>query len=84
MAGEEVLDPAQQAFERLALELRTRRGVPEEALPDTEELRGLVERSDGRAVLTIRGRLLANAVTSHLRPEEAPQGSGNLCAHVAR
>jgi oxygen-independent coproporphyrinogen-3 oxidase len=84
LAGEETLDPAQQTFERLALALRTRRGVHESALPDVEDLRDLVERSEGRAVLTVRGRLLANAVTSYLGPEGASQGSGNLCAHAAQ
>ncbi len=67
VAGEEVLGPAERAFERLALSLRTPDGVPGSALPDLPELAGLVERGDGRAVLTVRGRLLANAVTAHLR-----------------
>jgi putative oxygen-independent coproporphyrinogen III oxidase len=84
VAGEEMLDPGQRAFERLALALRTRQGVPDQALPDTPELAGLVERRDGRAVLTVRGRLLANAVTTYLAPEESRQASGNLCAHAGR
>jgi oxygen-independent coproporphyrinogen-3 oxidase len=65
-AGEEVLDEAQRRFEALALALRTSTGVPEGALPDTPALEGLVERADGRAVLTVRGRLLADAVTAWL------------------
>jgi oxygen-independent coproporphyrinogen-3 oxidase len=67
-AGEEVLDEDRRTFERLALSLRTRRGVPQDALGDRPELEreGLVERRDGRAVLTVRGRLLANEVTHHL------------------
>jgi oxygen-independent coproporphyrinogen-3 oxidase len=68
--GEEHLDAHQRGFERLALLLRTRHGVPAEALPDpadTPELEGLFDRrADGRAVLTVRGRLLANEVTTHL------------------
>ena len=66
LAGEEELDGPTRAFEGLALALRTPAGVPEEALPDAPELDGLVDRTSGRAVLTVRGRLLANAVTRHL------------------
>ena len=45
-----------------------------------DSLDGLVERRDGRAVLTVRGRLLANAVTAHLEigtagPEREPAGA---------
>ena len=65
-AAEERLDPDQRRFEALALALRTRTGVPDAALPDHPDLDGLVERSGGQAVLTVRGRLLANAVTSDL------------------
>ncbi len=64
-AGHETLDDGQRAFERLSLELRTRRGVPADALP--ADLDGLVERRGGRATLTVRGRLLANEVTTRLR-----------------
>jgi putative oxygen-independent coproporphyrinogen III oxidase len=65
-AGEEVLSDGQRHFEALALQLRTRAGVPVEALPPHPDLEGLVDRRDGRAVLTVRGRLLANAVTTRL------------------
>jgi putative oxygen-independent coproporphyrinogen III oxidase len=65
-AGEEVLDGAGRRFEALALSLRTPRGVPAEALPEDPDLEGLVDRTGGRAVLTVRGRLLANAVTARL------------------
>jgi oxygen-independent coproporphyrinogen-3 oxidase len=67
VAWEEVLDPRQRAFEALALSLRTAEGVPADALPDEPELRRLVDVRDGRAVLTVRGRLLANEVTRRLR-----------------
>jgi hypothetical protein len=67
VAGQEVLTPTEQHFERLALSLRTPAGVPGWALPDLPELMDLVTRESGRAVLTVRGRLMANAVTSHLR-----------------
>ena len=75
LAGEEVLTREQRRFEALALGLRTPAGIPEEALPptghpghpdDRDDLDGLVVRASGRAVLTVRGRLLANAVTSRL------------------
>jgi oxygen-independent coproporphyrinogen-3 oxidase len=65
-AGEEVLDGPAREFEALALALRTPAGVPDGALPDDPDLDGLVDRSSGRAVLTVRGRLLANAVTRRL------------------
>jgi coproporphyrinogen III oxidase-like Fe-S oxidoreductase len=67
-AGEEVLTDEQRRFEGLALALRTPAGVPADALPEEHDLDGLVERVDGRAVLTVRGRLLANAVTARLQP----------------
>ncbi len=72
VAGEEVLDPSRRRFERLALALRTRTGVeadafgPEAAL---DRLDGLVEPVGDRLVLTMRGRLLANAVTAMLASE---------------
>jgi putative oxygen-independent coproporphyrinogen III oxidase len=66
VAGEERLDGARREFEGLALGLRTSTGVPLDALPDHPDLDGLVDRSSGRAVLTVRGRLLANAVTGYL------------------
>ncbi len=69
MAGQEVLTEGQRRFESLALSLRTPRGVPEAALPELPELEALVVRRDGRAVLSVAGRLLANTVTTHLRVE---------------
>lgn len=66
VAGEEVLDPDQRAFEAIALSLRTSFGVPAGLVPDDPDLRGLLEVRDGRAVLTVPGRLLANAVTARL------------------
>lgn len=67
VAGEESLSDAQRAFEALALSLRTPDGVPEDALPDDPELRGMVRRRRGRAVLTVRGRLLADELTRRLQ-----------------
>jgi putative oxygen-independent coproporphyrinogen III oxidase len=78
-AGEEVLSDEQRRFEALALRLRTRRGVDADALPDDPDLIGLVERSSGRAVLTVRGRLLANQVTARLLPEPGrPVAAGTI------
>ncbi len=67
VAGQEVLTDGQRRFEALALSLRTPAGVPTDALPGDPDLDGLVTRRGGRAVLTVRGRLLANAVTARLR-----------------
>ena len=69
VAADEHLEPAVREFERLELSLRTRHGVPASAL-DTESgvLDGLVEVSDGRAILTRNGRLLANEISTRLNP----------------
>ena len=69
MAADEHLEPSVREFERLELSLRTRRGVPASTL-DTESgvLDGLVEVTDGRAVLTRNGRLLANEISTRLNP----------------
>ena len=65
-AGREELSAGQREFEALSLALRTPRGLPWGCLERPEELRGLVERVDGRAVLTVRGRLLANEVSARI------------------
>lgn len=69
VAGDEVVEGEERVLEGLMLSLRTPEGVPDAALPDDPRLEGLVVRAGGRAVLTLRGRLLANAVTALLRPE---------------
>jgi oxygen-independent coproporphyrinogen-3 oxidase len=66
VAGEEVLDEAQRALEALSLSLRTTDGVPHWALPDDPEVRSLVEHTEGRKVLTLRGRLLADELSRRL------------------
>jgi putative oxygen-independent coproporphyrinogen III oxidase len=66
LAGEEWLTEEQRSFEALALALRTAAGVDGDLVPDDPALDGLVERVGGRAVLTVRGRLLANEVTARL------------------
>ncbi|HYA68019.1 MAG TPA: hypothetical protein VED63_04720, partial [Acidimicrobiales bacterium] len=67
MAGQEVLDEDERALEALVLAVRTAEGVPEWAVADDPELRTLVHRRHGRAVLTLRGRLLADEVARRLR-----------------
>ena len=73
VAGAETLDEARRTFETLALALRTPAGVPGWALAPDPDLVGLVEWSAGRAVLTVRGRMLASEIATRLRvrPEEA-------------
>lgn len=65
-ASGETLDDATRREEGLQLALRTREGVPADAL-DADDLPGLVERHGDRLTLTRRGRLLANAVSLRLR-----------------
>jgi oxygen-independent coproporphyrinogen-3 oxidase len=72
----ELLDDADRAMETIMLGLRLRDGLPLTALSDTGRARaasavaqGLLEprqHADGRAVLTDRGRLLADAVIRDL------------------
>lgn len=64
----ESLTEEDRRIEALQLALRTRDGVPAEALDLTDEvLDGLVGREGDRVVLTPRGRLLANEVAIRLR-----------------
>lgn len=68
VAGCEVLDDAARHRERLELSLRTRAGVPAAAVGDLAVLvdAGLVTVQGERAVLTPRGRLVANEVAVRL------------------
>jgi oxygen-independent coproporphyrinogen-3 oxidase len=65
VAGRETPDAGTRARERLGLELRTRGGARIEATPTIRDLDGLglLTYTDGAAVLTPRGRLLATEVT---------------------
>ena len=75
-AGREVLTDEDRRVERVLLELRLREGVPlpllhEEGLAASRRAlgEGLLQKApydDGRAVLTLRGRLLADAVVRDL------------------
>jgi oxygen-independent coproporphyrinogen-3 oxidase len=66
-AAGEMLEPDERRIEGLQLALRTREGVPAAALPADPDLEGLVDVREGRAVLTVQGRLLANEVALRLR-----------------
>jgi oxygen-independent coproporphyrinogen-3 oxidase len=67
-AAGERLDPEERRLEALQLAVRTRDGVSATSLP-VDELDGLVDvdTRQHRAVLTVRGRLLANEVALRLR-----------------
>lgn len=70
IAGEEYVDAEGQELERVMLGLRTRvgldaAGLPEQMVADLEQ-EGLVEVSGARVMLTIQGRLLADAVVRRL------------------
>lgn len=67
-AAGETLDEETRRLEALQLTLRTRDGVPTEALDlDDPALAGLVTPAGDRLVLTPEGRLLANEVAIRLR-----------------
>ncbi|HUZ19839.1 MAG TPA: radical SAM family heme chaperone HemW [Acidimicrobiales bacterium] len=68
IAGEERLSGPRRRLEALELALRTREGVPADALDgDDPALAGLAERRGAAWVLTLRGRMLANEVALRLR-----------------
>ncbi|MGP8162964.1 MAG: radical SAM family heme chaperone HemW [Acidimicrobiales bacterium] len=67
VASAEHLGPAARELESLQLALRTRDGVAQSALPEDPALEDLVVRRAERAVLTRKGRLLANEVAIRLR-----------------
>ena len=74
-AGREVLDDATRRLERVLLETRLADGLPLEALDDAARARvpdltarGLGEVVADRLVLSLRGRLLADAVVRELVP----------------
>ena len=74
-AAAEVLEAQQRAGEALQLALRTRAGVPVDSLP-VDDLPGLVDVRDDRAVLTAGGRLLANEVALRLVAPGTPAPDG--------
>ena len=70
-AASETLPTASRAYERLSLALRTRVWVPTRSLEGSADLLegGLIHVRNDRAVLSVRGRLLANEVGTRLRSE---------------
>jgi putative oxygen-independent coproporphyrinogen III oxidase len=68
VAASEELDAETRELERLQLALRTRDGVPAEAVPDDPAFANLVDRNGNRVRLTVDGRLLANEVALRLVP----------------
>ncbi len=75
VGGEEVLDIATRELEARQLALRTRGGVDSASLPDGPLLDGLVTRTGARAVLTTRGRLLANEVAARISCSASAPGT---------
>jgi oxygen-independent coproporphyrinogen-3 oxidase len=78
--GKETLKGQERVLEALELALRTRWGVPDDVLPHDPALTGLIERRNGRAVLSVRGRLLMNEVALRLLsspPLEPPVSNHN-------
>lgn len=67
LAGEERVAEDSAAFERLALSLRTNKGVPLGALEGAQDLPEFVETIGGSLVLTRRGRLVADEMIRRLR-----------------
>jgi putative oxygen-independent coproporphyrinogen III oxidase len=69
-AGREALDPAQRRMEQVMLGVRLAEGLElrgeERVTAHDLAARGLLELGDGRAILTLRGRLLADRVVREL------------------
>jgi len=65
-AGREELTDDQRAFEAVSLALRTRRGLPAAWVDPPVDVEGLLGAEGDHLVLTLRGRLLADAVLSRL------------------
>ena len=76
-ASDERLDDERRELERLQLALRTRQGVPLDGLSGGD-LDGLIDVHGDRAVLTVRGRLLANEVALRLRPHGDGTGGSSI------
>ena len=76
VAGREVLDEEARVREALELALRTRSGVPALALAEVDAFveAGLVSMDGARAVLTPRGRLVANELAVRLTAGSEPAG----------
>jgi len=64
--GREILTGEERHTERLLLRLRLADGLPAVELDLAKVANGLVRVDDGRATLTLRGRLMADAVVRDL------------------
>jgi oxygen-independent coproporphyrinogen-3 oxidase len=64
--GREILTPDQRHTERLMLRLRLADGLPASEIDSTKLQAGLLRIEGGRATLTLRGRLMADAVVRDL------------------
>ncbi len=74
VAGHEDVTGELEINEALELLLRTSLGVPTESLADTEQIELLYTDSNGIAMLTLEGRLLANQVAIRLDPSKVELG----------
>lgn len=84
IGGEERLGDAERRLEALELAIRTREGVPEASVPRDEAVRDLVRRDGEQAVLTRRGRLLANEVAIRLTVPDAGAWRETKCYEKTR
>jgi putative oxygen-independent coproporphyrinogen III oxidase len=64
--GREILTPAQRRDEEILLGMRLAEGLPLNDIDAALVPDGLLRKADGRATLTLRGRLLADAVVRYL------------------
>jgi len=64
--GREILTPAQRRDEEVLLGIRLAEGLPLDDIDPGRVPEGLLRTADGRATLTLRGRLLADAVVRSL------------------
>ena len=74
VAGHEDVTGELEINEALELLLRTSLGVPTESLADTEQIELLYTDSNGIAMLTLEGRLLANQVAIRLDTSKVELG----------
>ena len=81
VAGSELVAGDSKAFERLALSLRTRRGVPVGSFEGEEFLDEFLDHVEDRLVLTRRGRLMADELVRRLKVDAGvsqPGSSGQV------
>ena len=81
VAGEESLEPDQRVLEALELAIRTREGVPADALPDDLALAGLVERAPraGRCSLFVAASWRTRSRAGYVHPVRARR---DICSRL--